>query len=138
VLDADDAIETYSDDTPYPSALYLGFVSGRPLHVVAADDDAEQQTIVVTVYEPDPSYIQSEESLMKCVICKTGETKATTATFTVNHDGHTYVLREVPAQVCQQCGEPYFDADVTKQVLAQVERASQSGADVAVLKFQAA
>ena len=75
---------------------------------------------------------------MKCVICKTGETKAETATFTVDWDGHTYVLREVPAQVCQQCSEPYFDADVTKQVLAQVDQASRSGADVAVLKFQAA
>jgi hypothetical protein len=55
VLDADDAIETYPDDTPYPSALYLGFVDKRPIHVVAADDDAGQQTIVVTVYEPDLS-----------------------------------------------------------------------------------
>jgi YgiT-type zinc finger domain-containing protein len=75
---------------------------------------------------------------MKCVICKTGETKAETATFTVDRDGHTYVLREVPAQVCQQCGEPYFDVDVTRQVLTQVDQASRSGADVAVLKFQAA
>jgi hypothetical protein len=48
------------------------------------------------------------------------------------------VLREVPAQVGQQCSEPYFDPDVTKQVLAQVDLASQSGADVAVLKFRAA
>ena len=35
VIDAGYVIETYPDDTPYPSSLYLGFVSGRPLHVVA-------------------------------------------------------------------------------------------------------
>lgn len=75
---------------------------------------------------------------MKCVICKTGDTKDDTATFTVERDGHTFVLRDVPAVVCQQCGEPYFDADVTKQVLAQVEQAAHSGVDVAVLKFKAA
>ena len=75
---------------------------------------------------------------MKCVICKTGETKAGTATFTVDRDGHTFVLRDVPALVCQQCSEPYFDADVTKQVLTQVEQASRSGVDVAVLTFRAA
>ncbi len=55
VLDGDDVIETYPDDVPYPSALYLGFVSGRPVHVVAAEDADGQQTIVITVYEPDPA-----------------------------------------------------------------------------------
>lgn len=75
---------------------------------------------------------------MKCVICKTGETKPQTATFTIERDGHTYVLRDVPAEVCQQCGEPYFDEGVTAKVLAQVEQATKSGADVAVLKYRAA
>ena len=75
---------------------------------------------------------------MNCVICKTGEVKPGTTTFTVDRDGHTYVLRDVPAGVCQQCGEPYFDADVTTHILAQVARASQSGVEVAVLTYQAA
>jgi len=75
---------------------------------------------------------------VKCVICKSGDTKADTATFTVDREGRTYVLRDVPALLCQQCGEPYFDADVTKQVLAQVDQASRSGVDVAVLTFHAA
>ena len=47
---------------------------------------------------------------MNCVICKTGTVKFGTATYPVVRDGHTYVLRDVPAMVCQQCGEPYFDA----------------------------
>jgi hypothetical protein len=55
VLDANDIIENYPDDTPYPSALYLGFAAGRPLHVVAAHDAIGQRVIVVTVYEPDPT-----------------------------------------------------------------------------------
>jgi YgiT-type zinc finger domain-containing protein len=53
-------------------------------------------------------------------------------------DGHAYVLRDVPARVCQQCGEPYFEADVTTHILAQVERASESGVEVAVLTYKAA
>jgi hypothetical protein len=55
VLDASDVIEDYPDDTPYPSALYIGFVAGRALHVVAAQDEVGTRTIVVTVYEPDPA-----------------------------------------------------------------------------------
>ncbi len=48
-------IERYPNDTPYPSCLLLGFVGGRPLHVVVADNAGDDETIVVTVYEPDPA-----------------------------------------------------------------------------------
>jgi len=53
VLDTGDVIERYPDDKPYPSRLVLGFCGGRPVHIVAADNGDELQTIVVTVYEPD-------------------------------------------------------------------------------------
>jgi hypothetical protein len=48
-----DVIEEYPDDTPYPSALLLGEVAFRPLHVVAAYNDTLKECIVVTAYEPD-------------------------------------------------------------------------------------
>ena len=32
----------------------LGWPGSRPVHVVAADNLADNATIVVTVYEPDP------------------------------------------------------------------------------------
>jgi hypothetical protein len=47
-------IEDYPDDQPYPSRLVLGFVGGRPVHVVAAHSPAARETIIITVYEPDP------------------------------------------------------------------------------------
>mgnify|MGYP003621217101 CR=1 FL=1 len=53
VLDDGQAIEQYPNDTPYPSRLVLGWCGDRPLHVVAADLPGGQETIVVTVYEPD-------------------------------------------------------------------------------------
>lgn len=31
----------------------LGWSGGRPIHVVAADNAKEQETIVITVYQPD-------------------------------------------------------------------------------------
>ena len=55
VLQADDAIETYPDDTPFPSRLLLGTANGRPLHIVAASDVVADVTYVVTTYEPDPA-----------------------------------------------------------------------------------
>ena len=54
-----DVVESYDDDTPYPSRLISGSPSGRPIHVVVADNEAEKELIVVTVYEPDPAKWES-------------------------------------------------------------------------------
>jgi len=55
VLRTGEVIESYPDDTPYPSRLVLGFRGPRPIHVVAADDLQAGQTIVISAYEPDPA-----------------------------------------------------------------------------------
>jgi len=55
VLDSGDVIESYPDDEPYPSRLVLGWSEQRPLQVVAAYHAAKNETIIVTVYEPDPA-----------------------------------------------------------------------------------
>lgn len=54
VIASGEVIKEYPEDKPYPSRLVLGFVGGRPLHVVAADNTADVETIIITVYEPDP------------------------------------------------------------------------------------
>jgi len=48
-------IEEYPDATPFPRRLLLGWIGGRPFHVVAAENPTARETIVVTVYEPDPA-----------------------------------------------------------------------------------
>ncbi len=53
VLDTGEAIEQYPDDLPYPSRLVLGWRGRRPVHVVAAENLADNEFIVITAYEPD-------------------------------------------------------------------------------------
>lgn len=53
VLETGEVIEDYPNDTPYPSRLVLGWHGSRPIHVVAAENSVEQQTIVITAYEPN-------------------------------------------------------------------------------------
>lgn len=60
VIEQGEVIKEYLDDKPYPSCLILGWKEGRPLHVVAADDDNAFETIVITVYEPDPMLWQAD------------------------------------------------------------------------------
>jgi hypothetical protein len=53
VLNDGEAIESYPEDTPWPSQLTLGFVRTCPLHVVWAEDGDTKRVVIITVYEPD-------------------------------------------------------------------------------------
>jgi hypothetical protein len=55
LLDGGEVIQEYPDDQPYASRLLLGRQGSRPIHVVVADNLDDQETIVITVYEPDPA-----------------------------------------------------------------------------------
>lgn len=46
-------IEDYSLAQPYSSRLLLGWSGARPIHVVVADNKADNEAIIVTVYELD-------------------------------------------------------------------------------------
>jgi hypothetical protein len=46
-------IADYPYDRPYPSALLLGFVGPRPVHVVVAKDERTSDCYVVTAYVPE-------------------------------------------------------------------------------------
>ena len=53
VITTGETIEAYPTDKPFPSRLILGWSGARPLHVVVADDAQAQETIIVTVYQPN-------------------------------------------------------------------------------------
>jgi hypothetical protein len=55
VLEGEQVIEKYPEDQPDPSRLVFGWCGSRPLHVVASDDSSTHETIIITVYEPDPA-----------------------------------------------------------------------------------
>ncbi len=60
VLEEREVIENYSEDHPFPSALFIGFVGKRVLHVIAALDKDEGLIYVITAYEPDMQHFQSD------------------------------------------------------------------------------
>jgi YgiT-type zinc finger domain-containing protein len=75
---------------------------------------------------------------MKCVICKTGQTKAGKATVTLEKDGTTVVFKGVPANVCMNCGEEYVDSEITAGLLKSAEAAARDGIQVEVRDYTAA
>ena len=54
VLDNAQVVAEYVDDKPYASALYFALVEQQPLHVLATKTN-DGETIIITVYQPDPA-----------------------------------------------------------------------------------
>ncbi len=74
---------------------------------------------------------------MKCVICKHGETRPGTATVTLERGKTIVIIKDVPAEVCVNCGEYYLDEDTTDCVLSMAEEAVKRNAEIEVLRFAA-
>ena len=53
-------IEEYPDDSPYPSALFLGWFEGQPLHVVVAYDFHANRCYIITAYVPDLEHFEPD------------------------------------------------------------------------------
>ena len=69
-----------------------------------------------------------QKKIMKYVIGKHGQTKEGLTTVTFDRDGLTLVVKEVPAQVCTNCGEDYVDEHVAHEILGIAERMAKGSA----------
>ena len=72
---------------------------------------------------------------MKCVICKQAETRPEKTTVTLQRDGMTLVIRNVPADVCENCGEAYVNEATSREILHRAEEAAQAGVMVDVREY---
>ncbi|MBW4626247.1 MAG: type II toxin-antitoxin system MqsA family antitoxin [Brasilonema octagenarum HA4186-MV1] len=74
---------------------------------------------------------------MQCVICKHGETQPGWVTVTLERNNTIVILKGVPAEVCNNCGEYYLNESVTNEVLKRAEEAVNKGAEVEILRYAA-
>jgi YgiT-type zinc finger domain-containing protein len=78
-----------------------------------------------------------ENTAVKCVICKQGETAPGTTTVTLRRGECTLIFKQVPADICDNCAEYYLSEAVTEKLLTQAEAALQDGAELEILRFAA-
>ncbi|MEA3239063.1 MAG: type II toxin-antitoxin system MqsA family antitoxin [Candidatus Bipolaricaulota bacterium] len=64
---------------------------------------------------------------MKCLICKQGETRPERTTVALQRGGTTLVIRNVLAEVCENCSEAYVDEVTSREILHRAEEAAQLG-----------
>lgn len=75
---------------------------------------------------------------MQCVLCKVGNTEKGTVTVTLEKNGAIVLIKNVPADVCTNCGHYYLSEEITQMVLEKGQNAISSGAELEVLKLQEA
>jgi len=74
---------------------------------------------------------------MKCQLCKNGTTEKGSVTVTLERGSTVVLIKNVPADICENCGEYYLDEETTYKILTKAEIAAQNNAEVEILQYAA-
>jgi YgiT-type zinc finger domain-containing protein len=69
-----------------------------------------------------------------CFFCK-GDLKQSITTYTITIDNCVIIIKNVPCEECQQCGEQYFSTDVTKKLENIVNKVKNSISEVTIVDY---
>ena len=75
---------------------------------------------------------------MQCTICKNGQTHPGATTVTLQRDNTVVVIRDVPAEICENCGEYYLDASTASRVYADADETARRHVEVEIHRYAAA
>jgi len=73
---------------------------------------------------------------MKCPVCKEGSTKKGKSTVTVDRKGAIVFFKDVPALICNNCGEAFFTSDISKQLYKLAQEAFAKGTELEIIKLK--
>ena len=74
---------------------------------------------------------------MKCAICQHGRTADGYTTIVLERARTTVVFKNVPAKICDNCGEEYVSAEVNEALLRQAQEEAERGVTLEILDFAA-
>lgn len=70
-----------------------------------------------------------------CSICKIGELTTGKVTVTLERDGSILLLKNVSAQICNNCSSYFLDPAMTRIVLQKAENSIKNGAELEVIQM---
>ena len=74
---------------------------------------------------------------MQCSLCRHGNTSSGTVTVTLQRGAAIIIIKSVPAEVCENCGEYYLDEATSRRVMEMAEKALKNNAEVGILSYAA-
>ncbi len=74
---------------------------------------------------------------MRCGICGHRGRRRGTTTIPLERGEFLLVMRDVPAEICENCGEAYVDEKTTSRLLAEANALAAAGVKMEVRSFAA-
>ena len=72
---------------------------------------------------------------MNCFMCK-GDLEVKKVNYVVDLEDTIIVIKGVPAKVCTQCGEQYFDDETAENIERIVNQLKQLRAEVTIVNYK--
>lgn len=76
----------------------------------------------------------SISDVLNCIMCK-----STLSVGNVNHivdfNGHIIIIKEVPANICNQCGEYFLENEIALKLERIIEEAKKNNAEIFVINY---
>lgn len=132
-----------------PAYLLCAVHGGRPVHAIAAPR-ADGWLVVTHAYVPAPPLWRTalhrsgrepmiSDTITTCFFCGGAIKQVTVGNFDYRLEGRLYVIKKVPAGLCQQCGEKYVDAEVGRHLNALIAQQAFTGSEtVGVIDYATA
>lgn len=73
-----------------------------------------------------------------CMYCKCKTTISSLTTHVVNYKKCIIIIKNVPCEECEQCGEKYYSDEVAERVESLVNMAKQLMQEIAVIDYSKA
>ena len=74
---------------------------------------------------------------MTCTVCKSGETSEGYTTVTLTRNNSVIIIRDVPAEVCNNCGEYYLSDSIAEKIYDLADQAVKKGVEIEILRWVA-
>ena len=75
---------------------------------------------------------------MKCPICRNGHTESGFTTVTLERNQTTLVYKQVPADICENCGEIYLSSEINGVLLKQANNELNRGVYLEMVNYSMA
>ena len=74
---------------------------------------------------------------MDCFMCK-GDLEEKTVNYVVDLEEAIIIIKGVPAKVCKQCGEQYFDDETSQNIEKMVNKLKELSTEVTIVNYKIA
>ena len=70
-----------------------------------------------------------------CMLCKCDTVKQSTTTHVVNYNGSVIIIKNVPCEECDQCGEIFYTDEVAERLEVMVNDAKKLLQEISVIDY---